>query len=109
MNTELLKKLSECAIACDNCADACLGEENVKAMIKCIRTDRDCAAICSLTAAYISGNSEYTEAALQLCKEVCTDCAKECAKHDHDHCQICASACRACAELCEEHLNAVAA
>ncbi|UII19908.1 four-helix bundle copper-binding protein [Fulvivirga ligni] len=109
MNTELLSKLSECIVACDNCADACLKEDNVKMMIKCIRTDRDCATICSLTSAYISRKSEYTEAAIKLCLKVCKDCAAECRKHDHDHCQTCAEKCEACAEACEEFLSVAAA
>lgn len=109
MNTELLLKLSECTAACDICADACLDEDNLEKMISCIRTDRDCAAICTLTSAYVSRNSRYTEAALRLCIDVCRDCEAECKKHEAAHCQQCADSCRACIEACESHLSEVAA
>jgi hypothetical protein len=37
-----------------------------------------------------------------LCAEVCDDCAAECEKHEHDHCQACAGACRKCADECRK-------
>jgi len=45
--TELISTLGSCINACNHCADACLGEENVKMMVDCIRTDRVCAEVCS--------------------------------------------------------------
>jgi hypothetical protein len=37
-----------------------------------------------------------------LCATICTACADECAKYEHDHCQECAKACRHCAEECSK-------
>src|SRR3546814_20830659 len=35
-----------CATECDHCAASCLGEQDVKAMARCIKLDMDCAQIC---------------------------------------------------------------
>jgi hypothetical protein len=38
----------ECWTTCEVCSDACLREDNVQTMVRCIRLDGDCAAICRL-------------------------------------------------------------
>ncbi|CAN5505285.1 four-helix bundle copper-binding protein [soil metagenome] len=99
-NQELLQKLAQCAAACENCADACLGEDDVKMMVQCIRLDRDCAKICYTTASFIASHSQNAQALVKVCEDLCRKCADECGKHEHDHCQECARACRECAEAC---------
>lgn len=99
-NKELLEKLGRCAAACENCMDSCLGEEDVKMMVKCIRLDRDCAKICALTASFVATHSDYARQIVKQCAEICRACAEECGKHEHDHCQECAQACRECVEAC---------
>jgi len=39
-NRELLQSLIECAMACEACATACLNEEDVGMMARCIELDR---------------------------------------------------------------------
>ena len=39
----------ECAQTCTACADACLSEDMVAELTKCIRTNLDCADICEST------------------------------------------------------------
>lgn len=99
-NKELLQKLAECAAACEMCADACLDEQDIKKMVKCIRLDRDCARICQTTASFIASHSEHARHIIKECEELCSKCGEECAKHEMDHCQQCAEACRRCAEAC---------
>lgn len=89
-----------CAIACEHCATACLGEEDVKMMTRCIQLDRDCADICILTARLLARDSQHGQHLMKECVEICEMCAEECEKHDEDHCQKCAEACRKCAEEC---------
>ena len=101
----LLDTLMKCITACENCATKCLSEENVNQMEKCIRTDRDCADICRITATFVARESQYMQKMLKQCIELCKDCEKECRKHDHDHCQKCADACRECVQACEEYMN----
>lgn len=104
-NNALIEALQKCATACENCADACLHEDNLSEMVACIRLDRDCANVCT-TALYMTiRDSEYIRSILTLCEQICADCAEECEKHDHDHCQQCARACRRCEEQCREYLN----
>ncbi|MCC2597819.1 four-helix bundle copper-binding protein [Allopusillimonas soli] len=89
-----------CATECDHCAASCLGEQDVKAMARCIKLDMDCAQICRLAASYMARGSEFAQALCRLCADVCQACGDECAKHQMDHCQRCAEACRRCAEEC---------
>ena len=92
----------ECWTACEMCSDACLHEENVERMVRCIRLDRDCAAICRLAAEAMVRGSDLAARICALCAEICEACGEECAKHadHHDHCRVCAEACRRCAQEC---------
>ena len=102
---ELINELSNCIEACERCAIACLKEDNVKEMVACIRTDRDCADICSLAIKFLGRDSKHTIQIIGICADICAECAEECEKHDHDHCVKCAKACRRCEESCRAYLN----
>ncbi len=91
-----------CAASCDHCSTACLQEDHVKMMARCIQLDIDCAAMCRLAAAAMARGSELAPQICALCAEICEACADECGKHEHDHCQECASACRRCADECRK-------
>jgi hypothetical protein len=100
-HSQLISLLGECADACNRCSTACLEEQDVKMMKECIRLDMDCAQICQLTAAFISRGSDHAGHLIKECAEICSKCAKECAKHkDMEHCAICAELCKKCAEAC---------
>jgi hypothetical protein len=102
IDEKLVKKLSECAAECSKCLAACLEEADVSMMARCIELDIDCSEICTLTAAFISRDSESAATLLALCGEICKACADECSKHDADHCQKCATVCYDCAKMCLE-------
>ena len=89
-----------CATACSHCATACLEEADPKPMVRCIRLDLDCAAICRLAAEVMGRGSEHAPIVCGWCAELCEACAEECARHQMDHCQTCAQACRNCAQAC---------
>jgi len=95
-----IKACYECADACDTCSTACLQEDDVKMMARCIALDIDCAQICRLAAGFMVRGSERASAVCQACASVCELCAEECGKHAMQHCQDCAAACRSCAEAC---------
>jgi hypothetical protein len=100
-NKQLLDALNNCAAECNHCTAACLEEQDVAMLTKCIKLDIDCAAICTLTASLIARGSEHGQHLLKECAEVCNACADECEKHSHmAHCKECAEACRSCAEAC---------
>src|SRR3954451_5038502 len=90
----------DCSQTCTACADACLSEEMVAELTKCIRTNLDCADICDTTGRVLSRHTGYdanlTKALLETCAAVCKACGDECAGHAdmHEHCRVCAEACR---------------
>ena len=100
---QLIMVLNNCVTECNHCATACLDEQDVKMLAKCIKLDIDCADICNLTASLLARGSEHGHHLLQECTEVCNACAEECDKHAEmgmEHCRACAEACRACADAC---------
>ena len=100
---ELIRKLLDCALACEHCATSCLQEEDVKMMAGCISLDRDCSDICFQAARLLQRDSRIACQYLLLCEEICRMCAEECHKHEAEHCQRCADACEACADVCHEY------
>ena len=80
-NQELIKTLNECAAHCNHCADACLDEQDIKMMVRCIRLDRICAATCTATAQALAVNSEDIAGLVKYCQEICEKCGAECAQH----------------------------
>lgn len=98
-----------CSAICTSCADACVAEEHVSAMRQCIRENLDCADVCTMLARVATrrtgSNEALIQSALRLCIEACESCARECAKHDNDHCRRCAEMCRECAADCRVALE----
>ena len=109
-----IEACDECAQACTACADDCLSEDSVAELVKCIRTNLDCADICQTTGRVVSRQTEYdantTRAIVEACVQSCRSCAEECeqhAEHGMEHCRVCAEACRRCEQACQELLSAI--
>lgn len=98
---ELQQQLINCALTCEECETACLNEDNITMMARCIELDRDCADICLQAARLVQRESEIVEDYLLVCGKMCRMCAEECRKHNNEHCKRCADVCEACAEACE--------
>jgi hypothetical protein len=102
-----------CFQTCTACADACLSEDMVADLTKCIRTNLDCATTCAATVEILSRHTGYdaniTRGQLQACIAACRACADECEQHagHHEHCRVCAEACRSCARACQELLATI--
>ena len=98
----MINAMHECAAECNHCAAACLEEQDVQSLARCIKLDIDCAEICYLTASYAARGSEHAMHLMKECAEICNACAEECEKFAdrYDHCKKCAEACRNCAEEC---------
>lgn len=90
----------QCAVECNHCAAACLQEQDVKMMARCIALDIDCAEICQLAAGVMSRASESSRTVCAACADICQKCGEECARHKMDHCRRCAEACQRCADEC---------
>jgi hypothetical protein len=110
---DTIDSLIACSEACTACADACLSEEMVVDLTKCIRTNLDCADICATTARVLSRHTDYdaniSRALLEACAVACHACASECGQHavEHEHCRICADACGQCEAACRGLLAAI--
>lgn len=103
----LIQIPNECTTACQKCADACLNEENVKMLARCINLDLDCAAITAVTADLAARNSKILNQQLDVCMEICKRCAEECEMHasnmQMEHCNDCGEACRRGEEACQTY------
>jgi hypothetical protein len=112
---ECLKACHDCAATCTICADACLSEDQVPMLRRCIRLNLDCADICAATASVLARQTQpdpaVLRAQLQACAAACRSCGDECASHaqHHEHCRVCAESCRRCADACDRLLQGVAA
>jgi uncharacterized protein DUF326 len=110
---ECIDACVECAQACTACADACLSEKTVAELVKCVRTNLDCADLCDATGRILSRHTGYdanlTTAAVRACLTACRTCADECERHAdmHQHCRVCAEACRRCEQACQRLLTAL--
>lgn len=101
--TTLIEKLCECQAMCKYCFNACLEEDNVQMMTRCIKLDVECAEICGLAISSVSYEGGFTPGILKICAEACRKCAEECRKHQYIHCLECAKACEECAKACETY------
>lgn len=110
-----LEACFDCEQACTACADACLHEETVADLRFCIRTNLDCADVCSALGRTLSRASRpdaaFMRSMIQACIDACRACAEECRSHAHmhEHCEHCASACETCEHACQSLLQATPA
>ena len=108
LHRSAIEACNACAVECEHCASACLGEQEVQRLARCIALDLDCAAICRLSAEVMSRDGELSARLCELCAAACEACAAECEKHLMDHCRQCAAACRSCAAECRKMAQAPA-
>lgn len=103
-----LGALHDCSFTCHACADACLLEDGVDNLRRCIRYNLDCAAVCETTAGVLTRchaeDGDFARTMLEACAIACRRCGADCAHHAsrHEHCRICAAACDACAKACDQ-------
>jgi hypothetical protein len=104
----------DCSATCTACADACLGEPDVQALIRASRLNLDCAAVCDTVGRVVTRQTEIdlgvVRAAIDACIVVCRACGDECDRHapHHDHCRVCAEVCRRCEQACRDLLASIA-
>jgi hypothetical protein len=93
----------EAEVACVVCADACLSEDDVVSLRRCIRTNLDAADIAATTARLLArmlADPRLLRAQVEACARALSACAEACHEHAHEHCRACAEACRHAAERC---------
>lgn len=108
---DAMQTCSDCELVCSMCVDACLSEEEVASLRRCIASNLDCADICGATARVLARandtDRELLRAQLQACVHACVVCGSECEAHagHHPHCKVCASVCRLCEDLCRQAIG----
>jgi hypothetical protein len=108
LTARLLETLSACEMTCVICADACLGEDMVGDLRRCISLNLSCADACQamarLGARSNGADPTLLNSSLRHCAEACRTCANECGGHAGmmAHCRICMEACRLCEQVCVE-------
>jgi hypothetical protein len=111
--TRCIDECFSCAATCTSCADACLGEESVQELVRCIRLNLDCADVCEATGRIVTRQTapdpSLVRTMAEACAAACGACAEECERHadHHEHCRICAEACRRCQQACIDVIAAV--
>ena len=107
---QCIDECGECATTCTVCADACLAEDDVRALARCVRLCLDCADACVDAGRVLSRQTDPDPStqltALEACLTACRTSAEECERHahHHEHCRLCAEECRRCELACDELL-----
>ncbi|WP_218836314.1 four-helix bundle copper-binding protein [Halorarum salinum] len=79
----------QAAIVCEWCADQCIDEG--PGMEECIRLCRDVADLATLNVQFMARDSAFGQDLAETFASAAQECANECARHPHSHCQECAS------------------
>ena len=79
------ESVSDCAASCTACADACLSEDDLPVLIRCIRLNLDCADACDVTgrtlARQTAADLSLISATVKACAVACRACGEECERH----------------------------
>lgn len=117
VQVDLLADFIQASLGCAQiniaCADACLGEPDLKELARCIRLNLDCADVCTATSSIVSRQHKpdlnLWRKQLESCLLACQVCAVECEMHrgEHEHCRMCAEHCRRTEQICQQLLEQV--
>ena len=93
---EVMDAVNACLDKGRRCIAHCLVSftEGDTELAECASKVHEMQAVCDGFAYLVASNSSYTKEYSAICEKVCTDCAKECRKHEkHKECEACANAC----------------
>lgn len=99
LESKEMHRLMECMSICKACAKKCIEEGHKHTASLC----QDCSDVCDLAIKLKSSESDYSYQILDLCAQICRQCATECSRMQAMHFQECAEACRHCVEACLVH------
>ena len=92
----LLDAVNHCLDQGQRCIAHCLVSfrEGDVELADCASKVHEMQAVCAAYSYLLAANSDYVKAYAGICERVCTDCEKECRKHEqHIECKNCAEAC----------------
>lgn len=90
-----------------------MAESDITTLVKCIRTDLDCADMCDATVKVLTRQTAYDLVVIRsvvgACLNTIVACAEECERHaaHHKHCEISAKVCREAERACRDLLAAL--
>ena len=93
---EVMDAANACLDKGRRCIAHCLVsfQEGSTELADCASKVHEMQAVCEGFAYLVASNSSYVKDYSRICEKVCTDCAKECRKHEkHIECEACANAC----------------
>lgn len=93
---DLMDAVNICTDKGRRCVAHCLVSftEGDTELAECASKVHEMMAVCGGFAYLVASNSSYIKDYARVCEKVCTDCAKECRKHEkHIECEACAKAC----------------
>ena len=96
----------EAAKVCDWCAEQCLDEG--PGMAQCVRMCRDVVDLAELNFKFLARDSVFGSEVATTFVEAATECAQECSRHSHPHCQECARVLDQSVQSVNEMLNSFA-
>lgn len=111
--TRCIQECFDCSATCTSCADACLGEQTVQKLVRCIRLNLDCADVCDAAGRVLTRQTAYdpqlARYMIEACIQACRVCGEECERHaeHHEHCRVCAEVCRRCEQTCNDVLSMI--
>ena len=94
--TDLMDAVNVCNDKGRRCISHCMVSftEGDMELAECASKAQEMLSVCGGFAYLVASNSSYIKDYARVCEKVCTDCAKECRKHDkHIECEACANAC----------------
>ena len=109
-HAKMVALLHECIRTGDVCIQHCLMEFKAgdTAMADCAKVVLEAGAFCAAHAKMATLESPRMKEMCELSIKMCSDCEKECRKHEkkHSSCKDCADACAACIKECKAFLKA---
>lgn len=95
----LIDAASACTQAGDRCIAHCLSQfaAGDTMLAACAKSVQQMVVACGAVAKLAALESSHLPGFVRTCRDVCSDCEKECRKHaaHHDVCRACADACLA--------------
>lgn len=98
--SNVLQTVQNCEAICEHMISLLLCYKDVHARALQIQLLRDCADICSITAAYLARQSLLIPSITNLCAYICELCGNECKKFPDPESQKCSQICLNCAKEC---------
>ncbi len=106
--TDLSKALHHCVMNAEACINHCLDlfKSGDTSVADCAISAQETLAFCTAHARLASYDSKFLKDMCALSIKICSDCEKECRKHEKKHveCKACADSCAACIKACEAFL-----